>query len=90
MSKITFEADPETFTSNAYKIKSYPGIAWYVLGWELVYNEDPEWSGEKERSGKIVAVMVGDDRKFIFEPTDIKVLNEDEYCHSCGQIGCEH
>lgn len=86
--KPNYEKDEKTFSSDAYKVKGYGGIAWYVLGWETVPNEDTEWTGMEERTGSVVAVMVGDDRYFTFEPDEVTALNENEYCHECGQIGC--
>ncbi len=41
-----------------------------------------------QRTGMIVAVMVGDDRHFVLDQGDIIPITEDEYCHGCGQIGC--
>lgn len=74
----------------AYKIRSYPGVAWYVLGWETVADEDTEWSGLEERTGRVVTQMVGDDTFFIFEEEDIEQIPQDAYCPECGQIGCGH
>lgn len=45
---------------------------------------------EEVRTGKVVCVMVGDDRRFAFDPDDITPLDDLAYCASCGQIGCEH
>jgi hypothetical protein len=33
-------------------------------------------------------VMVGDDTIHSIDPEDVEVLNEDEFCSECGQIGC--
>jgi hypothetical protein len=35
-------------------------------------------------------VMVGDDRRLTFEPDEVTPLSENDYCGSCGQIGCTH
>lgn len=32
--------------------------------------------------------MVGDDKEWIFDVSDLTPLSEDDYCPSCGQIGC--
>ena len=85
---VDYEADGKTFPADAYKIKGYSGIAWEVLGWELKDTEETEWSGYQERSRNIVAVMIGDDRPFIFDSDDIEPLSESDYCGGCGQTTC--
>lgn len=85
-----YERDDETFSADAYAISGYEGIAWAVLGWETQPDEDAEWSGYEERTGEIVCVMVGDDKRFRFDPSEITPLDEGAYCHECGQIGCTH
>jgi len=50
------------------------------------YNE-PEELEDREH---VIAVMVGDDRKFTFEVDELTMLDEDDFCHGCGQIGCGH
>ncbi len=71
-----------------YRVRGYSGIAFYLLGWETAPDEDTEWSGYENRTGNIVAVMVGDDRKHIVDKDDLTLLEEDKFCRSCGQIGC--
>jgi hypothetical protein len=39
-------------------------------------------------TGNLVVVMVGDDREHIVDPDDCTALDDDAYCHECGQIGC--
>lgn len=34
--------------------------------------------------------MIGDDRNFIVDPSDVSPLDEGAYCRECGQIGCRH
>ena len=88
--KTHFEIDDTRFPAAAYTVKGYSGIAWHVLGWETEPDEDTEWSGFEVRTGNIVAVKVGDDRRFTFEEDEITPLAREEYCGSCGQIGCGH
>ena len=85
-----YEKDDEAFPADAYTVKGSRGIAWYVLGWETEPTEDTEWSGTEERTGRVVAVMVGDDRRFTFDPEDVTPLPREDYCGECGQIGCGH
>lgn len=49
--------------------------------------DEPEQYEVRER---VRAVMVGDDRVFEIDTDDLTPLDEDDYCHVCGQIGCTH
>lgn len=48
---------------------------------------DGEWV-EQENSDRANFVMIGDDRVFTFDLTDVTALEDNAFCHSCGQIGC--
>lgn len=39
---------------------------------------------------RVVAVMIGDDRDHVVEVADLTKIDRDDYCGSCGQIGCTH
>jgi hypothetical protein len=72
-----------------YRVEGWRGIAWYPLGYELIRDEDYEWSGiEYENRDRVRMVMVGDDSVHIVDVGDLTPLDEDDYCHVCGQIGC--
>ena len=90
MHKPNYETDDVTFSADAYRVKGHNGVAWYVYGWETEPTKDTEWDGIEERTGKVVAVMIGDDRRFIFEQDELTPLNNEDYCGVCGQIGCTH
>jgi hypothetical protein len=49
-----------------------------------VYDE-PEEVEDRER---VRAIMVGDDRVFIFDVDELSQIEDEDYCHECGQIGC--
>jgi hypothetical protein len=66
------------------------GIAFYALGWETEPDEDTHWSGIENRTGRVVVVMVGDDRHFAEDPEDLTPLDREAYCGECGQVGCAH
>lgn len=83
------EEAPE-FSADAYRVRGHAGIAWRVLGWETKPDEDTEWSGCEVRTGRVLAIMVGDDRRFAFDPEDVSPLKRSEFCSECGQIGCAH
>ena len=72
----------------AVRIEGYKGVSCYILGAETEPDGDTEWSGYEVRTGRLVAVMVGDDHKFTCDPEDISPLSREEYCGECGQIGC--
>jgi hypothetical protein len=90
MRRPNYEVDDAAFPAEAYTVTGYKGVAWRVYGWETQPDEDTEWSGMEERTGRVVCVMVGDDRRFTFEPDELIPLNDDDYCGSCGQVGCSH
>jgi len=78
-------------TSKYYKVADSPGIAWYTLGPVKVRDEDYEWTGiEYDHDSLVQMVMVGDDCVFEVDKDDLTELDEDEFCHGCGQIGCGH
>ena len=85
-----YEQDDKSFPADSYAVRQYPGVAFYVLGWETEPDEDTEWSGYEVRTGNVLAVMIGDDYRHSVDPEDITPLEESDFCHSCGQIGCGH
>jgi len=73
-----------------YSVSYYEGVAFYLLGYEMIRDEDYEWSGiEEENRQNVRAVMVGDDTVHIVDVDDLTVISEDDYCPECGQIGCK-
>ena len=74
----------------AYRVEGYRGVAWRLVGYEMIRDEDYEWSGiEEEDREHARMVMVGDDRIFTFDVEDVEPISEDDYCSGCGQIGCK-
>lgn len=90
MPKRNYERDDETFPHEHYQVRGWPKVAVYVLGWETEPDEDTEWSGLESRTGRVLVVMVGDDRRHAIEDDDLIPLAEDAFCRDCGQIGCSH
>ena len=80
----------EEYQADAYIVGGVKGIAWAVLGWETEPDEDTVWSGYEQRTGNLVAVMIGDDHKHSIEPDELTAIEREDYCGSCGQIGCRH
>jgi hypothetical protein len=87
-----YEPDPTTFSADAYRVKgqSWGGIAVYVRGWETEPDEDTEWSGCENRTGRVLVTMIGDDAIHCVEEDDLIPIDRDAYCGECGQIGCCH
>ena len=89
--KPHYEADDEHFSADAYReIRSKYAVAWWILGWHTEPDEDTEWSGDEQRSGRVVAVMVGDDHYCVMDEEDFEPMARKDYCGVCGQIGCAH
>lgn len=82
--------EPATEYEGRYTVRGWRDVAFWVDGWETEPDEDTEWSGYEERTGRLLVVMVGDDKRHAVDPDDLTQLKEREYCHSCGQIGCGH
>lgn len=76
--------------NGAFSVRGYRGIAWRALGWEVEPDEDTEWTGLYNRTGKVVCVMIGDDSKFAFDRDELTEVKREDYCGECGQIGCAH
>lgn len=45
---------------------------------------------ELRDTGRVIAIMVGDDHRHVVDLEDLALLGDDEFCGSCGQIGCRH
>lgn len=74
-----------------YRVAGYSGIAWYLLGYVERETEETEWTGECEIDRDWVrAVMVGDDRVEEIDVLDLELIEREDFCGQCGQIGCEH
>lgn len=86
--------------SKAHKHPDYPGVAWAIEGYNIerapvMLDPDDELSGvyydESEEVEDVTQVrchMIGDDRTFLFDTEDMIELDDEEYCSSCGQVGC--
>lgn len=88
MRRAGYERD--TDLDGAWREVRGPAVAWRILGWETEPDEDSEWSGIEVRTGRVVAVMVGDDSKHSFDPDDLVAIDREAYCGGCGQLGCGH
>lgn len=78
-----------TLINQFVSVEGYKGVAWYVDDPETVPDEDTEWTGIWLETGRLECHMVGDDRTFVFDPEELTLLPDDEFCPGCGQIGCK-
>lgn len=51
-------------------------------------NGEGEWVPQDESCGRVLVVMVGDDRKHNVSVDDLTELAPGAFCHECGQVGC--
>jgi len=65
---------PTLDTSARYTVDGWPAVAVYVDRFTF--------------GGRVVVVMVGDDREHVVDPEDLTRIEDDAYCWSCGQVGC--
>jgi hypothetical protein len=79
-------------TDTRYERDGWEGVAWWIDGPCVDVTYDPETGeeDENERAGWVRAVMVGDDTRYEVEVSDLRPIADDDYCGSCGQIGCAH
>lgn len=79
------------YEDGRYSVRTMPGVAFWLDRPETEqydYNEDGSY--EETETGMVLAVMVGDDRRHVVDPDDLVLIADEDYCSSCGQIGCEH
>lgn len=55
-----------------------------------VFYCDGECEEPTENTDLAVMVMVGDDREHVIDVDDCIPIDDNDYCHVCGQIGCGH
>lgn len=84
------DANAEYPSDQAYTVRGWRGVAFVVLGWETEPDEATEWTGQEVRTGNLLVVMIGDDKRHSVDPDDVSPIAEEEFCRECGQIGCGH
>lgn len=84
------------FYLNRYATKSVPVTAFTTVDDDGEYDPDgreveveTDETEEIEDRDWVIAIMVGDDREHVVEVTDLTKLDDLDYCHECGQIGCQ-
>lgn len=77
------------FDATYRMVRDSNAVAWVLWGMETEPDEDTEWSGCENDTGKVLVCMVGDDHYSAVDPDDIgPVLEDEDYCSGCGQVGC--
>ena len=85
-----------------YQVKGMEGIAFRLTGYKTVsvmsYGTDEvegfpveyeQWEEEEDKD-TVIGIMVGDNKKHEIDVEDLILINDDDYCSSCGQVGCTH
>jgi hypothetical protein len=67
------------------RVDGHGGVAFRINDFEYEYSE---FEGMDVYTGRVLAVMVGDDHVWRVDADDCTPLGEHEYCHDCGQTGC--
>ena len=71
-----------------YTHEDLPGVALRLVG--LVAFDDPEHEETCDHPERVRIVMGGDDREHVVYEHELRVLDDNDYCTQCGQIGCTH
>jgi hypothetical protein len=71
-----------------FTVRGMSGVAFYAYKAETKPDADTIWTGIENPTGRVIMVMVGDDREYPTESEDITPIPDDAYCSGCGQIGC--
>lgn len=93
--------DTDTIIDKVVTHPSYRGVYLRVDEWavdeidvivdEWVDDDGEAWvtyGTEEVADGDVICHMIGDDRPIRLDPADCTIVDEDEVCWSCGQVGC--
>jgi hypothetical protein len=90
------EPSPAFQTGDYVTCESYRGVALIVRDLETVWvdylneSDGEEWEGsEQVWNGRYVVTMVGDNRRFSVEESELTTIDRDAFCVDCGQTGCD-
>lgn len=102
----TGEYEPPFEIGDYVTSRSISGISACIVDWyktERIYgfidwDSRSDWESgfvEEHREEivdktRAIIVMVGDDRELVEYTDQLKKIEEDDFCGSCGQIGCGH
>ena len=74
-------------------VVNYRGVSAEVLEVGPQYEWVEQWDGsdaevEVLAEGDARIVKIGDDQMFTVPADEYEVIDEDDYCPGCGQVGC--
>lgn len=62
-----------------------------TVKWQTTMGGVAAWVVKNQKEpGQVMIRMVGDDRDFYVDRYEVSVIDEDDFCGGCGQIGCGH
>lgn len=85
-----------------YRVNGWPGVAVWTKRYERTPRIDEEtgeeiriWLGECDdaydiNEDMVYVVMVGDNQEHLVDAEDLILIDDEAYCHVCGQLGCTH
>lgn len=77
----------------AFRCDDFKGIALRFDSWTDLNEYNGYEYEELEDDYEITSAffhMVGDDTTYLIEISEVEIINDDEFCGGCGQIGCGH
>lgn len=62
-----------------------------TVSWATTMGKVAAWIVEDQSEVQQVKIrMVGDDRDFLVDRSEVEAIDRDEFCGNCGQMGCGH
>ena len=104
ITEINFEDTDLVFEVDGYKGIAFRFVKFpkKSVNWDdfVVYNDDgdviyeiePDPDEELEddiECGQVYVRMIGDNQLHLVDIDDLTILDEEEFCYSCGQVGCQ-
>jgi len=68
-------------------VDGFEGVAFRVVGPETAYDDA---TGDPYETGMVYVVALGDDYRRLVDGESIHEIADEDFCHQCGQIGCQH
>lgn len=83
-------AEVDELIGRVCSVEGSPGIAFRCVGYEEADTPNTWWDGFQQQTGRVLMKPIGVKYMFAADVSEIKVLGDDAYCHTCGQIGPSH
>lgn len=79
----------EFVPGSAVRVAGYEGIAFRVDGLPTREGPNSSWTGLVfHHPNRRLVHMIGDDGEYDVHVDELEPLDDDDYCGTCGQIGC--